>query len=421
MKTISMFVTALAILTMLVVGCVVPATPGPTPQLQSPVPATGIIEVRVTDAPAGYEVTSIMVKVAEDGIQVHRASDNETEGIWITIPITGDNPFDLKELEDVEEKLGSDNMTAGRYTQIRMDIEWVKVTYLTDNETEITDNATMPSGKLKFVRPFEVVEGETTVLLLDFDAEKSVIFTGSDKIMVKPVVKLSIEQGGKEKPSELGYSLEATDNATAALSTEEVYRGSKSVHLETTGTEGTGNEARIVIPLTGLPGGTTLGDIESISWWVWTVAGYPPHVDIVMDVDEDTNLDDEDMLTAEMAYNNADGKELDEGLTPTTGEWLQTFELTPTDGYGETDNGTMLWVTKMGAGNDDAPWLTLAEWKAGDAPNDPGSDGLAAGVIDGNAPVLRLEIEIDNWVLQTEAYVDDIEIVIGGVTYTIDL
>ncbi len=193
MKTISMFVTALAILTMLMVGCVVPATPGPTPQSQSPVPATGTIEVRVTDAPAGYEVTSIMVKVAEDGIQVRRAgSDNQT----ITIPINGDNnPFDLKELEDVEEVLGSDNMTPGRYTQISMDIEWVEVTYLTDNETEITDNATLPSGKLKFVRPFEVVEGETTVLLLDFDAEKSVIFTGSGKIIVRPVVKLMVSQG----------------------------------------------------------------------------------------------------------------------------------------------------------------------------------------------------------------------------------
>ena len=75
----------------------------------------------------------------------------------------------------------------------------------------------------------------------------------------------------------------------------------------------------------------------------------------------------------------------------------------------------------MGAGNDDAPWGTLGDWKAGLVANDPGSDGLDDDVINGNAPVLRLEIEIDNWVLQTEAYVDDIEIVIGGVTYTVGL
>lgn len=200
MKKISfMFMAVLAILTMLVAGCVVPATPGPTPQPQSSVPATGIIEVRVTDAPAGYEVTSIMVTIAEDGIQVHKAgsdnqSDNQTEGEWITIPITGDNPFDLLLLEDVEAVLGSSNMTAGRYTQIRMDIEQVEVSYEKDGVPN-TVNATLPSGKLKFVRPFEVLEGETTVLLLDFDAEKSVIFAGAGRVMVKPVVKLMVSQG----------------------------------------------------------------------------------------------------------------------------------------------------------------------------------------------------------------------------------
>ena len=204
-KSSSIFMEVLAILTMLVVGCSVPAFPGsatqppaaPVPQPSAP--ATGTIEVWVTDAPAGYEVTSIMVTIAEDGIRVHRAgSDNQTEGEWITIPITGaNNPFDLKQLEDVEELLGSGNMTAGKYTQIRMDIEMVEVTYLKDGEESInTVNATLPSGTLKFVRPFEVVENETTVLLLDFDAEKSVIFTGAeDRVIVRPVVKLMVSQG----------------------------------------------------------------------------------------------------------------------------------------------------------------------------------------------------------------------------------
>jgi hypothetical protein len=50
----------------------------------------------------------------------------------------------------------------------------------------------LPSGKLKFVRPFSIVEGQTTALLFDFDAEKSVNVTGSGKIIVKPVVKLSM-------------------------------------------------------------------------------------------------------------------------------------------------------------------------------------------------------------------------------------
>ena len=211
----------------------------------------------------------------------------------------------------------------------------------------------------------------------------------------------------------IAVKLEITKAGSANWTTEPKHSGDYSVHL-TAGASG-GNEARIVIPM---PEGTTLGDIETISWWVYTISGYPPHVDIVLDVDGDEVLDIEDMLTAEMAYNNYDGKELDTGLEPTLGSWLKTFELTSGDGYGQIDNDTMLWVTKMGAGNDDAPWGTLRDWKDGIVANDPEPDLLAAGVIDASAPVLRLEIEVDDWVLSTEAYVDDLEI--NGVTYDLE-
>jgi hypothetical protein len=57
-----------------------------------------------------------------------------------------------------------------------------------------SQEATLPSGELKFVRPFDVLEGQTTILLLDFDADKSVKFPGDSKIIVRPVVTLDITQ-----------------------------------------------------------------------------------------------------------------------------------------------------------------------------------------------------------------------------------
>jgi hypothetical protein len=364
-----------------------------------------MLEVRVTDPPPP-DMDHIWVDIAN--LEIHKAG-----GKWTTVA-TETEPFDLKAIEGVEEFLASQIVDAGRYTQIRFDVESVTIV-VGENEYD----AKVPSGKIKLVGTFEVAEGEAAVITIDFNGEKSVLVTGNDQYIFKPVIKLLVAGEGDEEPAELEATLETSGDAVAESSDAQAYSGDESAHLQTTGTEGTGDEARIVIPL---PEGTTLGDIESISWWAYTVSGYPPHVDIVMDVNGDTVLDDEDMLTAEMAYNNADGIELDEGLTPTYDLWLQTFELDSDDGYGAIGDDTMLWVTKLGAGNDDAPWLTLADWKDGTvAPNDPGSDGLAAGVITGGAPVLRLEIEIDNWVLQTETYVDDIVIVIGGVTYTIDL
>jgi hypothetical protein len=44
---------------------------------------------------------------------------------------------------------------------------------------------------LKFVHPFEIIAGEDTELLFDFDALKSVNVTGNNKYMFKPVIKLA--------------------------------------------------------------------------------------------------------------------------------------------------------------------------------------------------------------------------------------
>ncbi len=163
-------------------------------------------------------------------------------------------------------------------------------------------------------------------------------------------------------------------------------------------------EARIEVEFTE---GMTLGNLLNISWAVYTDYGYPPHLDITLA----TTDPDQSMLTAEMAYNNAQGKELDSDPSLTTfiayDEWMETFELTSEDGFSAIGDTTMFWVTKMGAGNDDAPWGTLADWKAGNVINDPGEE-LPTTEIDADTLILKLEIEVDNWVLDTVAYVDNI-------------
>ena len=75
----------------------------------------------------------------------------------------------------------------------------VKVDY-----DDVTDKeATVPSDKLKFVRPFTLEAGGEITLIVDIDAAKSVVITGAGKnggkVLFKPVVKLSIEH--KELPS----------------------------------------------------------------------------------------------------------------------------------------------------------------------------------------------------------------------------
>ena len=182
-------------------------TPEPTPASASDVP-WGMIEVRATDPPPA-DVISAVVYLTE--IEVHRAagnvssdnttSDNATSddtGGWITV-IDVATSFDLMEVVDgVEAILGSANVTAGKYTQIRMTVDRVEV--VTTDGDNVT--AEVPGSKLKIVRPFDIGGGETTVLTLDFDGEKSLVVTGAGKFFFKPVVKLLIEHEDNEDDEE---------------------------------------------------------------------------------------------------------------------------------------------------------------------------------------------------------------------------
>ncbi len=164
-------------------------TPAPKPE-PTPTGELGIIEIRVTDPPPPG-VTSAVVYLEK--IEVHKVSGEEGE--WITI-IDAPPSFDLLDvLGGITEVLGAVETQAGSFTQIRMDV--TKVEVITVDGDEIT--ATVPGGKLKIVRPFNVESGVKTILTLDFDGDKSLILTGEGKAIFKPVVKLSIE---KEKVEE---------------------------------------------------------------------------------------------------------------------------------------------------------------------------------------------------------------------------
>jgi hypothetical protein len=192
---------------------------------------TGTVEVRVTDDRPGYEIQQIEMSVLS--VEIHKAEEEEEQhqnqgqnnqnqegdGGWMTLDILDDiNPFILTDLQNGEEQtLALGQVDTGKYTQIRMEIDWVEVTYtyLQDGETEETTvEAKLPSGKLKFVRPFDVIEGVTTILLFDFNVDKSVVVTGQGKVIVKPVVKLSIQQG---KP----HQLASVEGTISAVDTEE--------------------------------------------------------------------------------------------------------------------------------------------------------------------------------------------------------
>lgn len=194
-----LLITALSMLASVVVACVQPTLPE-TPE------GDGTIIIYVTDVSPDEEVTSIIVTLSE--IQVHKASaeqeqqSQDAEGEWITIDISGNDTFDLLQIKGIEQFLGTSEVEAAQYTQVRLVINTIQVKVGSGNLTD----AALPSRELKIVQPFNVIAGETTALVLDFEADKMVTLprtgetltsTKADQITVKPVVKLIVRQ---EKP-----------------------------------------------------------------------------------------------------------------------------------------------------------------------------------------------------------------------------
>ncbi len=177
--------------------------------------------------------------------------------------------------------------------------------------------------------------------------------------------------------------------------------GALSVHLDTNGVA-TGGEGRIVIQS---PLGMTLSQIDSVSWFEFNVAGYPPHLDIILDIDGDSVADD--ALVFEYAYNDMSHYtgEAPMPFGALTGAWYQVFG---DDGNGPVaiDDSAGAWLTSQASGPPGGAnfyFGTLADWKAGNV------DTTAVGYsINGDTTVLRLEIEIDNWVVECESYIDDV-------------
>jgi len=152
---------------------------------------TGTVRLRLTDAPAAIEAVNLVV----DEVSVKRLLGDDDEG-WETIR-TDDFTVDLLTLRNgVFVDFAEGVVPAGRYGEIRL--------LLGEGSNLVVDGEmhplTVPSGMssgYKIKGEFEVPDGGEVVLLLDFDAERSIHQTGNGRWMLRPTVKSMVaEQAG---------------------------------------------------------------------------------------------------------------------------------------------------------------------------------------------------------------------------------
>jgi hypothetical protein len=151
----------------------------------------------ITDSPYG-EASAVHVTFKE--LQIHPA-----DGEWMPVdfaPATASRTCNLKKLEGPIDVLGADSLTVGRYTQVRLVVSEAVIYFGGTKTAEPACAATLappagfasnapleiPSGEVKLNREFELVADGTTTIELDFDGDKSITLTGSNRYRMTPVI-----------------------------------------------------------------------------------------------------------------------------------------------------------------------------------------------------------------------------------------
>jgi hypothetical protein len=168
-------VAGLLLTTLLFCGCV---------DEQEGVVSEGWLRLQLTDKPGDLNITAANVTISEIRVHMASAGNNSTAG-WYSI-VEEEQEFDLIQLQNVTELLGETNLSAGKYTQIRLEVVSAEITI---NGTDVF-TLTIPSGEVKLIKGFWIYENETTVLTLDFDVYESVHQTGNGKFMMRPTIKV---------------------------------------------------------------------------------------------------------------------------------------------------------------------------------------------------------------------------------------
>lgn len=164
----------------------------------SSAPAPGAVRLALTDAPAcGYD----HVYVTVDRVRMHQSgSASDAEGGWSEVALATPKRLDLLTLTNgVLEELGQTSLPAGTYTQIRLVLVENTGNNKLANAVQPTGGAEVPldtpsaqQSGLKLKTAFTVESGKTSDLLLDFDACRSVVPTGTTGgYNLKPVLTVT--------------------------------------------------------------------------------------------------------------------------------------------------------------------------------------------------------------------------------------
>jgi hypothetical protein len=136
----------------------------------------GTLSIYLTDAPTD-EVSSVNVYIT--GLTIKR-SGASVERFSNDVGL-----IDLLDLRDSTLLIAEDNVTAGDYEFIRVGLDQSRSNVIVSGETLPLK---IPSEEIKVLGGFVVRTGGSTNIVLDFDADKSLVKLGNGNWLLKPVI-----------------------------------------------------------------------------------------------------------------------------------------------------------------------------------------------------------------------------------------
>lgn len=142
------------------------------------------LSVYLTDDPAQYQSVNIDIR----SIEV-KYSDDETDNGWTVLAPVKAGVYNLLDFTNgMDTLLTSAELPAGKLKQLRLILGSNNSIVMNNNSFNLETPSAQQSGlKLKF--DTDLTAGIEYKLWLDFDAGKSIVQTGNNKYILKPVIR----------------------------------------------------------------------------------------------------------------------------------------------------------------------------------------------------------------------------------------
>jgi len=177
------------------------------------------MEVRLTDAPGDYQKVLIDIRSVE--IHTDANASYNSEG-WTTLTNINPGVYNLLDFSNGKDTLlAASNLPAGRISQIRLVLGENNSLVLKDGTIKALKTPSGQTSGLKVKIDADLVPDVTYVVLLDFDASKSIVAKGNGGYNLKPVIRTithAIAGGirGNVKPVMAGNEIHVIETAPGA-------------------------------------------------------------------------------------------------------------------------------------------------------------------------------------------------------------